>query len=42
MIWDEDKFKQLVDAEEYLDFFKISYQQEIVNVNRLHILKKFS
>jgi nitrogenase-stabilizing/protective protein len=42
MTWDVDKFKQLVDAEEYFDFFQMPYDQEIVNVNRLHILKKFS
>ncbi|HCF29413.1 MAG TPA: nitrogenase stabilizing/protective protein, partial [Cyanobacteria bacterium UBA11049] len=42
MTWDVDKFKQLVDAEEYFDFFEIEYDQKFVNINRLHILKKFS
>lgn len=28
-------------AEEFLDFFGIVYEQSIVNVNRLHILKRF-
>jgi nitrogenase-stabilizing/protective protein len=37
-----EEFKQLVDAEEFLNFFKLPYDQEVVNVNRLHILKKFS
>lgn len=37
-----DEFKKLVDAEEFLIFFNLPYDQEIVNVNRLHILKKFS
>jgi len=37
-----DKFNQIVDAEEYFDFFQLLYDQKIVNVNRLHILKKFS
>ncbi len=37
-----EEFKQLVDAEEFLNFFNLPYDQEIVNVNRLHILKKFS
>ncbi|MBW4589233.1 nitrogenase-stabilizing/protective protein NifW [Aetokthonos hydrillicola Thurmond2011] len=37
-----DKFKQIVDAEEYFEFFQIPYDQKFVNVNRLHILKKFS
>ncbi|MDJ0674761.1 MAG: nitrogenase-stabilizing/protective protein NifW [Calothrix sp. MO_167.B42] len=42
MTWDIEKFQQLVDAEEYFQFFDMPYEQEIVNVNRLHILKKFS
>jgi nitrogenase-stabilizing/protective protein len=37
-----EEFKQLVDAEEFLNFFNLPYDQEVVNVNRLHILKKFS
>ncbi|MEH2413963.1 nitrogenase-stabilizing/protective protein NifW [Nostoc sp.] len=36
------EFKQLVDAEEFFKFFNMSYDLEVVNVNRLHILKKFS
>jgi len=28
-------------AEEFLDFFGIEYDQAVVNVNRLHILKRF-
>lgn len=28
--------------EEFLDFFKIEYQADIVHVNRLHILKRFN
>ncbi|MBN3871411.1 MAG: nitrogenase-stabilizing/protective protein NifW [Nostoc sp.] len=36
------EFKQLVDAEEFFKFFDMSYDLEVVNVNRLHILKKFS
>ncbi len=35
-------FQQLVDTEDYLQFFEIPYDQKFVNVNRLHILKKFS
>lgn len=42
MNWDYNKFKNLVDAEEYFDFFQIPYDQNIVHINRLHILKKFS
>jgi nitrogenase-stabilizing/protective protein len=32
---------QLSSAEEFLDFFGITYQQAVVNVSRLHILKRF-
>lgn len=42
MTWDYEKFKKLEDAEEYLEFFQLPYDQKFVNVNRLHILKKFS
>ncbi|MDH6058863.1 nitrogenase-stabilizing/protective protein NifW [Chrysosporum bergii ANA360D] len=34
--------QKLVDAEEFFQFFNLPYDQQIVNVNRLHILKKFS
>ncbi|MDF5708849.1 MAG: nitrogenase-stabilizing/protective protein NifW [Nostoc sp. S4] len=37
-----DEFKQLVDTEEFLQFFNLPYDQKFVNINRLHILKKFS
>ncbi|MEM6425692.1 MAG: nitrogenase-stabilizing/protective protein NifW [Cyanobacteria bacterium P01_D01_bin.128] len=36
------QFNQLKDAEEYFDFFGISYDPKIVDINRLHILRKFS
>lgn len=36
------KFEKLVNAEDYLDFFGIEYDQKVVQVNRLHILKKFA
>ncbi len=29
-------------AEEFLDFFQVDYEQAVVNVNRLHILKRFN
>ncbi|MFP4132644.1 MAG: nitrogenase-stabilizing/protective protein NifW [Halothece sp.] len=35
-------FQKLTTAEEYLQFFDIEYDQQFVNVNRLHILKQFS
>ncbi|MEH1886681.1 nitrogenase-stabilizing/protective protein NifW [Nostoc sp.] len=37
-----DEFKKLVDAEEFFQFFNMPYDLEVVNVHRLHILKKFS
>ncbi len=37
-----EEFKQIVDAEAYFQFFNLVYDQHFVNVNRLHILKKFS
>ena len=35
-------FKKITDAEEYFQFFQLPFDQQSVNVNRLHILKKFS
>ncbi|MFB6274753.1 MAG: nitrogenase-stabilizing/protective protein NifW [Halothece sp.] len=35
-------FQKLVNAEDYLQFFEIDYDPQLVNVNRLHILKQFS
>lgn len=35
-------FRKLVDAEDYLRFFDLEYDQEFVNINRLHILKQFA
>ena len=36
------QFNQLSNANEYFEFFQLPYDPQIVNVNRLHILKKFS
>lgn len=36
------QFRQITDAEEYFAFFQLPYDANVVNVNRLHILKKFS
>jgi nitrogenase-stabilizing/protective protein len=36
------EFNQLTDAEQYFEFFGLPYDPTIVNVNRLHILQKFS
>jgi len=35
-------FQQLVDAEDYFIFFGLDFDPQVVNVNRLHILRKFS
>jgi nitrogenase-stabilizing/protective protein len=35
-------FHELVDAEDYFIFLKVPYDAKIVQINRLHILKKFS
>ena len=32
---------QLSAAEEFLDFFALPYEQAVLDVNRLHILKRF-
>jgi len=36
------QFARLKDAEEYFEFFGLPYDPQVVNVNRLHILRKFS
>jgi nitrogenase-stabilizing/protective protein len=36
------EFNQLVNAEEYFEFFGLPYDSKVVNINRLHILQKFS
>jgi nitrogenase-stabilizing/protective protein len=35
------RLKALSSANEFLEFFGIPYDEKIVNVNRLHILKRF-
>jgi nitrogenase-stabilizing/protective protein len=35
------RLKQLSSAEEFLDFFGIRFEEHVVHVNRLHILKRF-
>ena len=36
------EMSKLSSAEEFLDFLEVEYQQSVVNVNRLHILKRFN
>ena len=33
---------QLSSAEEFMEFFGVRYDQRVLNVNRLHILKRFN
>lgn len=35
------QLKALSSAEDFLTFFSIPYEEQVVNVNRLHILKRF-
>lgn len=36
------KMSTLSAAEEFLEFFSVEYDQAVVHVNRLHILKRFN
>ncbi|WP_299485603.1 nitrogenase-stabilizing/protective protein NifW [Acaryochloris sp. IP29b_bin.137] len=36
------QFNQLKDAEDYFQFFNLPFDPQVLNVNRLHILRKFS
>jgi nitrogenase-stabilizing/protective protein len=36
-----NRLKALSSAEEFLQFFGVSYDERVVHVNRLHILKRF-
>ena len=36
------EMSKLSSAEEFLDFLEVDYRQSVVNVNRLHILKRFN
>jgi len=35
------KLKSLSSAEDFLNFFGVPYEQKVINVSRLHILKRF-
>lgn len=37
----EQKLEELDSAEEFLNFFDISFDPQVVQVNRLHILQRF-
>ena len=36
-----EAMKELLAAEEFLDFFGVAYEPSVVQVNRLHILQRF-
>lgn len=36
-----EDFYELTDAEEYFDFFNLSYDKSLVNTKRFHILKEY-
>jgi nitrogenase-stabilizing/protective protein len=36
-----DRLAKLSSAEDFLEFFSLPFEQSVVNVNRLHILKRF-
>ncbi len=36
-----DELEELVSAEDFLDYFGIAYDEQVVKVNRLHILQRF-
>jgi nitrogenase-stabilizing/protective protein len=42
MVGTLSEFQKLTDAEQYFEFFDLAYDPQVVNINRLHILKKFS
>ena len=37
----EDELKELASAEDFLDYFELPYEVEVVRVKRLHILQRF-
>jgi nitrogenase-stabilizing/protective protein len=37
-----EEFNKLTDAEDFFQFLALPYDRKVVNVNRLHILQKFS
>jgi nitrogenase-stabilizing/protective protein len=37
----EDELQELESAEDFLNYFSIPFEQQVVHVNRLHILQRF-
>ena len=38
----DEALEELSSAEDFLDYFEISYEPAVVHVNRLHILQRFN
>lgn len=38
----DEAMEELSSAEDFLDFFEVSYDQSVVHVNRLHILQRYN
>jgi len=38
----DEELEELSSAEDFLDFFEVSYEPSVVHVNRLHILQRFN
>lgn len=38
----DEALEELSSAEDFLDYFNVSYDQSVVHVNRLHILQRFN
>ncbi len=36
-----EEFYKITDAEDYFDFFDVEYNEQLVNVKRFHIMRKF-
>lgn len=37
----KNPFKELIDAEDFFEFYKVPFHPEMLGVSRVHILKKF-
>ncbi|TBU98792.1 nitrogenase-stabilizing/protective protein NifW [Stutzerimonas kirkiae] len=37
----DEAMEELVSAEDFLDFFGVSYAEDVVHINRLHIMQRY-
>lgn len=37
----KNPFKELIDAEDFFEFYKVPFHPEMLSISRVHILKKF-